>query len=197
MCYTFIMKFKNYFKNLSKTYSGNYIAMIGFVVFIFTVLGVISRFIQGIIFGKSSIIKGISASFIGETCFYLPITCVLAIIPLIILFKFLLKPIYSLKTQILFILLSVLLFTSGNLFALDYTYQGAGIYFPFVFVIGLPILIVMAIIFVVLLCLDIIKHPNIKNKELITNRCYIKLVNIFYCYALFSVFLMLVIIALD
>ncbi len=178
------MKIKEYFKNLSKTYSGNYLAMIGCIIFAFPFLGAISRFMQGIIFRNSSIIKAIPISFFGETCFYLPITCVLAVIPIIVLFKFLLKPIYSLKAQILFILLSILLCICVNLFAPDYTYQGAGIYFPFVLALGFPIPMIAAIIFFILFYLDLTKHLDIKNKELTTNKYYIKLVNIFYYYVL-------------
>lgn len=178
------MKIKEYLKNLASTYSGNYIAMIGCVIFSFSLLGAISRFAQGIILRNSSIIKGIPLSFIGETCFYLPITCVLATPPLIVLFKFLLNPIYSFKKQILFIILSILLCISGNLIALDYTYQGAGIFFPFVLLFGWPILMLIIIGFIILLYLDTTNRANIKNKKLITNKCYIKLINLFYYYTL-------------
>ena len=177
------MKFCEYYKNLSNTLSGNYFAMLGFVCFIFPTIGLISRYIQALINSTSINIINLLSLFLNESIFYLPILCVMAIIPIICLFIFLQKIIFNYKYQAIILFVVTLICTSANFIAEDYK-TGAGIFFAFVTAFLYPISIIAFGLFLILLWCDFTKTINIKNKILTNNQYYKVFIMFFYYYCL-------------
>lgn len=177
------MKLCEYYKNLSNTLSGNYFAMLGFVCFIFPTIGLISRYIQALINSTSINIMNLLSLFLNESIFYLPILCVIAIIPIICLFIFLQKSIFNYKYQAIILFIVTLICTSANFIAEDYK-TGAGVFFALVTAFLYPISIIAFVLFLILLWCDFTKTINIKNKILTNNRYYKVFIRFFYYYCL-------------
>ena len=172
------MKIKEYFNRLPNYLSANFFALLGFTYFIYPLLGLLVT----LFIGKLSTID-----FISVMLYFLPIACLFAIIPLILLCIFLFLPKSRTKVPVYTILSIILMqYLTNSLYkTLDFT-DGNGVGFALVSIVCAPLVILAIITYFILLILDLRHKSLIKNRELIENKYYKIYVNVFYHYFVLS-----------
>ena len=173
------MQVNDYYKNLSKTWSGNYLAMLGLIILIIPTLSAILTITDIVINNNSIYTNNIFQEYLKIICCFLPFTCLYAIFPIFLLFIFLFmqKAKVGLPIIILSIVIGFIAATQSGTF--DFNLQNTEMYL-FVPLILFPIPLIFSIVFFILLLIDLTKTSNIKNLELVNNRYYKSFVNIFF-----------------
>ncbi len=172
------MQINDYYKNLSKTLSGNYLAMLGFIIFIVPTIAAISTVVDFII-NNNSVNINIYREYLRIISCFLPVTCVYALLPLFLLFIFLFAPKTKVKVPMVILLMTVGFIISNQISTFDFNPQNAEMYL-FVPLIYFPISLAFCLLFFILLLFDLRKSVNLKNLELVSNKYYKLFVNVFF-----------------
>ena len=166
-------------------WSANIIAMLGFVSFVFGIIGIISLVyysqIQFIPLNFFTAIKNLAWYFVIIQASLFSIICILGILPVVIQF-FLLAKINTNKHVHVMLLGTIALCTIPS--HIFYSDTGSAIYLAFVPFFCYPILIAAGFIFILLLFIDLILKKQTSNKSLVKNKCYKFIVNIFFWYSI-------------
>ncbi len=179
------MKADSYFKNLPDMWSANFLAMLGFVSFVLAIIaGSVSSYYSVNTFSFPQTFKEIYR--LIENCiilhiFSFPLTCVHAIIPIIVQCILLAKQ--KLQNNIAFIIMIVItiLCTIPGYNLFDFS-SGGGIYLAFLPIFGSPATIIAFVILFILLYRDLKNRKQIPDSKHITNPSYINFINIFFWY---------------
>lgn len=183
ICYNLLMTLKEHFDKLPNRLSANFFAMLGFTNFMYPLFGMIATYFSLYIIKDPLVSQDVINVLLAVILLFIPIICVLAIIPIIVLFIFLVIPILKNKTQILIIFSILLIIYFINPFYKSFYFtNGNGIYFAFVPFFGSPIVLLAILIYFILLIIDLNKDDCIKNRELVENKYYKIFVNVFYYY---------------
>ena len=180
------MKLDSYFKNLPNMWSANFLAMLGFVSFVFSIIGIASLIFYSHInidfmsYKIGTSIKDIGWYFILIQCSLLPVICLLGILPVITQYGILMRPSKNTHLQILLLAVVITLCTLSS--CIFYAESGSGVFFAFIPFFCYPVLIAASFIFITLLFIDLILKKQILNKNLVKNKYYKFIVNIFFCY---------------
>lgn len=181
------MKLKDYFKNLSHQLSANYLAVFGFISSLFTILSIIPEVFnfQGFILYLIPILLVYQYTLVYLVCF-------LSLVPIIILFMFLLKPKYQVKTQIIMLLCLCFLaiIPSFSSYKFSVAYPAAVLT-----VLNIPFVIIVLLTYLILLIIDLSDKLKVKNQELVENKFYKKFICFFYWYFLITIPAAIVLIA--
>lgn len=182
------MTLKEHFNKLPNRLSANFFAMFGFTNFLFPLFGMIATYFSLYVMGDTSVSHNVIEVLLAVIFLFIPIICVLAIIPIVILFIFLIFPILKNKVQILTIFSILLIIYFINPFYKSFYFDnGAGIYFAFVPFFGSPIVFLAILIYFILLIIDLNKDDCIKNRQLVENKYYKIFVNVFYYYFVITI----------
>ena len=179
------MKLDSYFKNLPNMWSANFLAMLGFVSFILAIIAAsVSSYYSVNPFSFPQTFKEVYR--LIENCiilhiFSFPLTCIHAIIPIIVQCTLLAKQkLQNNMTFIIMMVITILCTIPGyNLF--DFS-RGGGIYIAFLPIFGSPVTIIAFIIFFILLYRDLKNRKQLSEAKRIANHYYINFVNIFFWY---------------
>ena len=174
----FFMLINDYYKNLSKTLSGNYLAMLGFVIFTFPTIALASTVLEFIINNNLVNINACFQEYLRIISCFLPITCLYALLPLFLLFIFLFAPKTKVKLPIVILLIVIGFIGLTQISTFDFNPQNTEMYL-FIPLIFFPIPITFFLLFFILL-LDLTRKTNIKNLEIVNNKHYQLFVNIFF-----------------
>ncbi len=175
----FFMLINDYYKNLSKTLSGNYLAMLGFVIFTFPTIALASTVLEFIINNNLVNINACFQEYLRIISCFLPITCLYALLPLFLLFIFLFAPKTKVKLPIVILLIVIGFIGLTQISTFDFNPQNTEMYL-FIPLIFFPIPITFFLLFFILLLLDLTRKTNIKNLEIVNNKHYQLFVNIFF-----------------
>lgn len=175
----FLMLINDYYKNLSKTLSGNYLAMLGFVLFTFPTITLTSTVLDSIINNNLVNINTCFQEYLKIISCFLPITCLYALLPLFLLFIFLFAPKTKVKLPMGILLVVICFIGLTQISTFDFNPQNTEMYL-FIPLIFFPIPLTLFILFFILLLLDLTRKLNIKNLELVNNKYYQLFVNIFF-----------------
>lgn len=175
----FFMLINDYYKNLSKTLSGNYLAMLGFVIFTFPTIALASTVVEFIINNNLVNINACFQEYLRIISCFLPITCLYALLPLFLLFIFLFAPKTKVKLPIVILLIVIGFIGLTQISTFDFNPQNTEMYL-FIPLIFFPIPITFFLLFFILLLLDLTRKTNIKNLEIVNNKHYQLFVNIFF-----------------
>ena len=173
------MLINDYYKNLSKTLSGNYLAMLGFVIFTFPTIALASTVLEFIINNNLVNINACFQEYLRIISCFLPITCLYALLPLFLLFIFLFAPKTKVKLPIVILLIVIGFIGLTQISTFDFNPQNTEMYL-FIPLIFFPIPITFFLLFFILLLLDLTRKTNIKNLEIVNNKHYQLFVNIFF-----------------
>ena len=182
------MKLDSYFKNLPNMWSANFLAMLGFVSFVFSIIGIASLIFYSHInidfmsYKIGTSIKDIGWYFILIQCSLLPVICLLGILPVITQYGILMRPSKNTHLQILLLAVVITLCTLSS--CIFYAESGSGVFFAFIPFFCYPVLIAASFIFITLLFIDLILKKQILNKNLVKNKYYKFIVNIFFWYSI-------------
>lgn len=182
------MKLSSYFRNLPNMWSANFLAMLGFVSFVFSIIGIASLIFYSHInidfmsYKIGTSIKDIGWYFILIQCSLLPVICLLGILPVITQYGILMRPSKNTHLQILLLAVVITLCTLSS--CILYAESGSGIFFAFIPFFCYPVLIAASFIFITLLFIDLILKKQILNKNLVKNKYYKFIVNIFFWYSI-------------
>ena len=182
------MKLDSYFKNLPNMWSANFLAMLGFVSFVFSIVGIASLIFYSHInidfmsYKIGTSIKDIGWYFILIQCSLLPVICLLGILSVITQYGILMRPSKNTHLQILLLAVVITLCTLSS--CIFYAESGSGIFFAFIPFFCYPVLIAASFIFITLLFIDLILKKQIPNKNLVKNKYYKFIVNIFFWYSI-------------
>ena len=181
------MKLSSYFKNLPGMWSANFLAMLGFVSFVFSIIGIASLIFYSHInidmpYKIGTAIKDIGWYFILIQCSLLPVICLLGILPVITQYGILMRPSKNTHLQILLLAVVITLCTLSS--CIFYAESGSGVFFAFIPFFCYPVLIAASFIFITLLFIDLILKKQILNKNLVKNKYYKFIVNIFFWYSI-------------
>lgn len=181
------MKVGSYFKNLPNMWSANFLAMLGFVSFIFSIIGIASLIFYSHInidmpYKIGASIKDIGWYFILIQGSLLPVICLLGILPIITQYGILMRPSKNTHLQILLLAVAITLCTLPSY--IFYAENGSGFFFAFIPFFCYPVLIAVFFIFITLLFIDLILKKQIPNKNLVKNKYYKFIVNIFFWYSI-------------
>lgn len=173
------MQINDYYKNLSKTWSGNYLAMLGFIIFIIPTIAAISKIVDFIINNNIVNINSFFLEYLKIISCFLPITCLYALFPLFLLFLFLFAPKTKVKWPIAILIAVIGFIASTQINTFDFNPQNTEIYL-FAPLIFFPIPVIFFLLFLILLLIDLTKTSNLKNSELVCNKYYKLFVNVFF-----------------
>lgn len=179
MWYNFFMQINDYYKNLSKTLSGNYLAMLGFIIFIVPTISAISTVVDFIINNNSVNINIFFLEYLKIISCFLPVTCLYTLLPLFLLFIFLFAPKTKVKIPIVILLMVVGFIVSTQISTYDFNPQNTDMYL-IVPLIYFPIPLAFCLLFFILLFFDLTKSLELKNSEFVSNKCYKLFVNVFF-----------------
>lgn len=173
------MQINDYYKNLSKTLSGNYLAILGFMIFIIPTISALSTIISFIINNNSVNINIFCLEYLKRISCFLPITCLCALLPLFLLFIFLFAPKTKVKVPMVILLIIIGFIVSTQVSPCDFNPQNTEMYLilPLIY---FPIPLIFCLLFFILLLLDLTRKSNIKNLELVNSKHYQLFVNIFF-----------------
>lgn len=169
------MTLKEHFNKLPNRLSANFFAMLGFTYFLYALLGLLATLITNI----PNLIQELHTLSFDVMFYLLPISCLFAIIPTIILFIFLFTTKFKIKTQIFIILLTSLIIYIANPL---YKFFECYVIFAFASIACVPLVLLAILIYFILLIIDLNKDDCIKNRELVENKYYKIFVNVFYYY---------------
>ena len=175
----FFMLINDYYKNLSKTLSGNYLAMLGFVIFTFPTIALASTVLEFIINNNLVNINACFQEYLRIISCFLPITCLYALLPLFLLFIFLFAPKTKVKLPIVILLIVIGFIGLTQISTFDFNPQNTEMYL-FIPLMFFPIPLTFFLLFFILLLLDLTRKSNIKNLEIVNNKHYQVFVNIFF-----------------
>ena len=173
------MLINDYYKNLSKTLSGNYLAMLGFVIFTFPTIALASTVLEIIINNNLVNINACFQEYLRIISCFLPITCLYALLPLFLLFIFLFAPKTKVKLPIVILLIVIGFIGLNQISTFDFNPQNTEMYL-FIPLMFFPIPLTFFLLFFILLLLDLTRKSNIKNLEIVNNKHYQVFVNIFF-----------------
>ena len=148
------MKLDSYFKNLPNMWSANFLAMLGFVSFVFSIIGIASLIFYSHInidfmsYKIGTSIKDIGWYFILIQCSLLPVICLLGILPVITQYGILMRPSKNTHLQILLLAVVITLCTLSS--CIFYAESGSGVFFAFIPFFCYPVLIAASFIFITL-----------------------------------------------
>lgn len=184
------MKFNNYFNNLARYWSANFLAALGFVSFLFGVTGVLAlnyfdpSFTINITSPeiKTKLIESCKLFVKFQTNLF-PIICIIVILPAIVQITLLLNSKLKIRTQLcmLFGTIIICILPWFNFFNM---HTGGGIWLVFIPYMFYPIIILAGVIYIALLLIDLLQKPRINNQNLAENKFYRKIINIFFYYSL-------------
>ena len=169
-------------------WSANFLAMLGFVSFVFSIVGIASLIFYSHInidfmsYKIGTSIKDIGWYFILIQCSLLPVICLLGILSVITQYGILMRPSKNTHLQILLLAVVITLCTLSS--CIFYAESGSGIFFAFIPFFCYPVLIAASFIFITLLFIDLILKKQIPNKNLVKNKYYKFIVNIFFWYSI-------------
>lgn len=169
------MTLKEHFNKLPNRLSANFFAMLGFTYFLYALLGLLATIITSL----PNLIQELHTLSFDVMFYLLPISCLFAIIPTIILFIFLFTTKFKIKTQIFIILLTSLIIYIANPL---YKFFECYVIFAFASIACVPLFLFSILIYFILLVIDLNKDDCIKNRQLIENKYYKIFVNVFYYY---------------
>ena len=175
----FFMLINDYYKNLSKTLSGNYLAMLGFVIFTFPTIALASTVLEFVINNNLVNINACFQEYLRIISCFLPITCLYALLPLFLLFIFLFAPKTKVKLPIVILLIVIGFIGLTQISTFDFNPQNTEMYL-FIPLMFFPIPLTFFLLFFILLLLDLTRKTNIKNLEIVNNKHYQLFVNIFF-----------------
>ena len=175
----FFMLINDYYKNLSKTLSGNYLAMLGFIIFTFPTIALASTVLEFVINNNLVNINACFQEYLRIISCFLPITCLYALLPLFLLFIFLFAPKTKVKLPIVILLIVIGFIGLTQISTFDFNPQNTEMYL-FIPLMFFPIPLTFFLLFFILLLLDLTRKSNIKNLEIANNKHYQVFVNIFF-----------------
>ena len=175
----FFMLINDYYKNLSKTLSGNYLAMLGFIIFTFPTIALASTVLEFVINNNLVNINACFQEYLRIISCFLPITCLYALLPLFLLFIFLFAPKTKVKLPIVILLIVIGFIGLNQISTFDFNPQNTEMYL-FIPLMFFPIPLTFFLLFFILLLLDLTRKSNIKNLEIANNKHYQVFVNIFF-----------------
>lgn len=177
------MTLKEHFDKLPNRLSANFFAMLGFTNFMYPLFGMIATYFHLYIMRDIYIPHNVFQTFLGVVLGFVPFISLFALIPVIILFIYLISPKFKIRTQLLSIFItSLIIYFLNPIYKIFQFNDGGGIVYLFALMGCVPLFLFSILIYFILLIIDLNKDDCIKNRELVENKYYKIFVNVFYYY---------------